>query len=213
MNENQLSYFREKLQEEKKALVSQITGLENSGLHLALGDSIGELSLYDNHPGDVGDELFERSKDLALRGNAHVLLERVEAALGSIKSGTYGTCDECLKGIPLARLEVAPWASKCIQCQRHEDDGDQASRPLEEALLTPPFKRTFLDDDPNDFVGFDGEDALQAVLRYGSSDSPQDLPGTHDYEDLIPNHEEQQGIVEPGDAIPNHSYRQVKTEK
>ena len=208
-----MNYFREKLQEEKQVLVSQMAGLEKSGLHHALGESIGELSLYDNHPADVGDELFERSKDIALRDNAHVLLETVEAALKSIKSGTYGTCEDCSKSIPLARLEVAPWASKCMNCQQHEDETDYANRPIEEAMLTPPFKRTFLDDDPIDFVGFDGEDALQAVLRYGSSDSPQDLPGTHDYQDLIPNHDRQQGIVDRGDAIPNHSYRQVKKEK
>ena len=51
-------------------------------------------------------------------------------------------------------------------------------------------------------VGFDGEDALQDVLKYGSSDTPQDLPGTHDYKELFPDSNEHEGIVEKSDAIP-----------
>ena len=52
-----------------------------------------------------------------------------------------------------------------------------------------------------DSVGFDGEDALQAVMRYGSSDTPQDIPGSHDYKDLFLNSDETAGIVDPADAI------------
>ena len=31
--------------------------------------------------------------------------------------------------------------------------------------------------DGKSFVGYDGEDAWQEVARYGSADSPQDVPG------------------------------------
>lgn len=208
MKTDQIKYFKKRLQDEKQVLIKQMDGLENTGLGKALGESIGELSVYDNHPADIGDELFERSKDLALRDNAHILLENVESAFKKIDDGTYGYCDLCGQQIPLARLEALPSANECIDCQRDEDSSNRAGRPIEEQLLTPPFKRTFLDNDPKDFVGFDGEDALQAVMRYGSSDTPQDLPGTHDYEDLFPDSDEQQGIVDHTDAIRDHYYRQ-----
>ena len=33
-------------------------------------EAINELSAYDNHPGDLGTETFERAKDLGLKDNA-----------------------------------------------------------------------------------------------------------------------------------------------
>ncbi len=215
MKEKELNGFIRRLKEEKARLVEQIDRLEETGLSGNLRDSTGELSLYDNHPADSGDELFERSKDIALRDNAHVLIERVERALGKAADGTYGYCDICCQQISAARLRAIPWASECIECQTEEDAANNTRRPLEESIISPPFQRTFLDDSDSEFVGFDGEDALQAVLRYGSSDSPQDLPGTHDYEDLFPNSNEPQGIVDPADEVPNelHVHRAGETTK
>lgn len=192
----------EKLYVEKQDLIKQINSLDETGLNGSLAYSIGELSVYDNHPADIGDELFERSKDLALKDNARVLLGRVEAALKKIENGTYEYCSKCGKHIPISRLEAIPWASECIKCQEQDDASDSASRPLEEEVLTPPFSQNFLDHDKDDFIGFDGEDALQAVMRYGSSDTPQDIPGTRDYKRLFSNSHEQQGIVDPADVIP-----------
>ena len=215
MKEKELNDFRRRLKQEKEGLMQQIDRLEETGLSGNLRDSTGELSLYDNHPADSGDELFERSKDIALRDNAHILIERVERALGKVDEGTYGYCDTCHQQIPPARMRAIPWASECIECQKEEDAADNTRRPLEESIISPPFQRTFLDNSDAEFVGFDGEDALQAVMRYGSSDSPQDLPGTHDYEDLFPNSKETQGIVDPADGIPNdlHLHRAEKNTK
>lgn len=207
MNPKNLKGFVHRLKSEKERLVSEISRLEESGIGDTMSDSVGELSVYDNHPADIGDELFERSKDVALRDNAHLLLERVERALAKIDEGTYGLCDHCGKEIDFDRLEALPYATQCIDCQRASNEGDMASpRPLEEDVLQPPFHRSFLDTDEFDNVGFDGEDALQAVLRYGSSDSPQDIPGSYDYKSLFPNSNEHQGIVERTDAIPNNFY-------
>jgi YteA family regulatory protein len=202
--------LRQKLHAEKNLLIEQIAHLEKSGLDMALGESIGELSVYDNHPADIGGEVFERGKDIALRDNAHIIVEKIEKTLHKIDDGTYEVCSICGEEIPIARLEAIPWASECIECQKKEDTLDLSRRPIEEQALKPPFSRTFLDKTHAQFVGFDGEDALQAVLRYGSSDSPQDIPGTHDYQDLFPNSNEHQGIVERTDAIPVKEHRQTE---
>lgn len=209
MKGEQSEYFIRKLHEEKQILIKQMASLKETGLGNTLGESIGELSVCDNHPADIGSELFERSKDISLFDNAHVLLEKVEDAFNKIADGTYGYCDKCSQQIPLARLEAIPWASECINCQREDDTSDRAGRPLEELTLNPPFQRTFLDHAPSQSVGFDGEDALQAVMSYGSSDTPQDIPGTLDYEELFVNSHEHQGRVDPADAIPNHSSRLI----
>ena len=207
-----LAEFAARLSEDKERLKEQITSLEETGLGDTMADSVGELSVYDNHPGDLGDELFERSKDIALRDNAHVLLERTEAALDRIAADTFGICLTCGQYIPLARLEAMPSAALCVSCQQKADDNEGSSRPLEEDVLQPPFHRTFLDTASFDSVGFDGEDALQAVLKYGSSDTPQDIPGTYDYKALFPNSNEHQGIVERTDAVPDNPVTAAETE-
>ncbi|MEM5591840.1 hypothetical protein AAHH67_09065 [Niallia circulans] len=39
-------------------------------------ESVGELSSYDNHPADLGTELFEREKDSALEQHDQSELEK-----------------------------------------------------------------------------------------------------------------------------------------
>ncbi|MDR3564875.1 MAG: TraR/DksA C4-type zinc finger protein [Negativicutes bacterium] len=202
MDPRRLNHFQAELEEIKARLMKEISRLEQTGLGDTMSYSLGELSAYDNHPADLGDELFERSKDVALRDNAHVLLEEVEEALTKMIDGTYGVCSQCGRPIAMERLEALPWATHCITCQHREDVPDDTPRPLEEEVLAPPFHRTFLDTAKFDNVGFDGEDALQAVLRWGSSDSPQDIPGSYDYKALWPNSNEHEGIVDRADAIP-----------
>lgn len=208
----ELEKVRQKLQEEKQGLLAQIAGLEKT-LQSTLGESISELSVCDNHPADIGDELFERSKDIALRDNAQVILERVNGAFAKMDDGTYGYCDVCNEKIPLERLEALPWATECLQCQSKEEVADRADRPLEELVLAPPFQRTFLDEDPLDSLGFDGEDALQAVMLYGSSDTPQDVTGSHDYDDVFLNSHEQEESIDSVHVISQGSHGERRSSK
>lgn len=207
MHPEQLNQFRQKLQEEKSRLCAQINKLAENGLGNTLAYSTGELSMYDNHPADIGEELFERSKDIALQDNTKTLLDEVENALKKIEENSYGICEKCGDEIPVERLQVFAWATECVDCRRaHESQEDYHGRPIEEEVLAPPFRRTFLDYDYRHSVGYDGEDALQDALKYGSSDTPQDIPGTHDYKDLYPNSDERPGIVEKVDDIPVSLY-------
>ncbi|BBB92347.1 MAG TPA: TraR/DksA C4-type zinc finger protein [Methylomusa anaerophila] len=200
-----LQRFKNALIKEKDRLTQVISRLEETGIGDTMSDSVGELSMYDNHPADLGDVVFERSKDVALRDNEHILLEQVEAALDRIHAGSYGICEKCGRKIDIERLEALPWAVRCIECQKDRNVIDATPRPLEEGVLAPPFHRTFLDTADINFVGFDGEDALQAVLKWGSSDSPQDIPGSYNYKAAWPNSNEHQGIVDLADAIPSNA--------
>lgn len=211
LDSKKLACFSEKLEKEKRRLVKEIDKLEHDGIDETVSYTTSELSLYDNHPADLGSETFERSKDIALRDNVHLLLEKVESALERIHAGTYGYCGKCGREIALERLEILPWAYECIECQRKDEVEDPTPRPLEEEVLAPPFHRTFLD--ATEFVGFDGEDALQAVLKYGSSDTPQDVPGSYNYKALFPNSNEHQGIVDRADAIPARPYVKKENEE
>jgi len=44
-------------------------------------------------------------------------LEAIEAALNRVDSGEYGRCVDCGQWIRPARLEVQPFAVRCIKCQ------------------------------------------------------------------------------------------------
>lgn len=203
MNAGKLQHLRQELERQKGSLIHEISRLEQTGIGDTIAGSTSELSRYDNHPADLGSETFERGKDIALRDNAHVLLEAVEHAFDKMRDKTYGQCDECGNAISSERLEALPWAALCIECQREADKHQNPTgRPLEEASLAPPFHRTFLDTAPFDNVGYDGEDALQDALQYGSSDTPQDVPGAMGNLKAFPNSNEHPGIVEKTDAIP-----------
>jgi len=58
-----------------------------------LRDSINELSMYDNHPADIGTETFERSKDIGLKDLAQRQIKEINDALGRITEGNYGICE------------------------------------------------------------------------------------------------------------------------
>jgi DnaK suppressor protein len=50
-------------------------------------------------------------------------LRNLEQALHRMDTGEYGTCIDCDKPIPLARLEANPMATRCIICQSaHEQN-------------------------------------------------------------------------------------------
>lgn len=68
-------------------------------------------------------QVFEQQRDLALRDRSQQHLEMVDAALGRLDAGTFGTCVRCGKPIAEARLKALPWAAHCIDCQAAIDRG------------------------------------------------------------------------------------------
>lgn len=206
---DQLKIFEKKLMDEKKQLLETVSRIEETGLSETMSESVSELSMYDNHPADIADQVFERSKDLALRDNEHILLKKVEAALEKIKEGTYGECNHCGKSINIKRLEALPSAVLCMECQEESDKLDTTSRPVEEEVLSPPFHQNFLDNDESNSAKFNGDDVLQAILKYGSSDSEQDLLRISDDDDGWPSsNDEHLSIIEDSDGIleDNHDF-------
>src|SRR5690625_7732844 len=70
------------LTERQSHLIEQMQ--DHFGLQSAVKDTTGELSSYDNHPADMGTELFERGKDVALNEHAEKELEEINSALHAI---------------------------------------------------------------------------------------------------------------------------------
>jgi YteA family regulatory protein len=201
MDAAKLQEFKQRLVAEKERLEADLEQTDRYNLDSSMSEALQELSVYDNHPADVGSELFEREKDLALWNNTREFLQRIAEALDHMGKGSYGVCEDCGCEISLERLEALPHTTLCLECQLREEDHHQTrERPIEEEVLGPPFGRTFLDE--ADSVVFDGEDAWQAVARYGTSESPSDLGGVDSYGELfVDADEETQGVVELTDEI------------
>ncbi|MEA2478635.1 MAG: hypothetical protein QOJ07_557 [Thermoleophilaceae bacterium] len=90
----------------------------------------GELADYDQHPGDSGTDTLEQEMD----ETKLIILDQeqsmVEQAMERLAAGTYGTCVDCGKEIPPARLEVHPEAIRCVEDQaRYEATHGAATGP------------------------------------------------------------------------------------
>ncbi|MBX6377074.1 MAG: TraR/DksA C4-type zinc finger protein [Clostridia bacterium] len=185
---------RRRLERELARLEDLAARLGDGGLNESQAESLEELSAYDNHPADLGSETFERSKDLALRRLFRSNAERVREALRRLEAGTYGLCVRCGRPIAAERLVAAPEADLCLACrQAVEAEGErERRRPVEEEVLGPPFARTF---DRLEGSAYDGEDAWQDVARYGTSETPQDVPDNAGYDAMYADADERRGAV------------------
>ena len=112
MNDMQLEYFRQKLENWKKSIVSQsvdtLADLRQGGL---------------NQPDEIDRASMETDKSLDLRTKDRIrkLISKIDAALDRIEDGTYGYCEETGEPIGLDRLEARLVATLSIEAQeRHE---------------------------------------------------------------------------------------------
>lgn len=134
LTEDQLQELSDKLHEEQRELNSHFES-RAPGAELAESEtgSTGELSSYDNHPGDLGTETFERERDLAIDDLMSQQLAEVEAALGRLADGSYGLCEVCGESIPFERLQALP-AAKC--CVEHASEAIDAPLTEEQAVTS-----------------------------------------------------------------------------
>ncbi|HEU5003243.1 MAG TPA: TraR/DksA C4-type zinc finger protein [Actinomycetota bacterium] len=103
-------------EEERLSGLRHTTELES----LAAGsemDSISEIADYDQHPGDVATETFEREKRLSILETVEAGLADVAAARARLKAGTYGICEACGRAIGDERLAAQPATRFCLEDQ------------------------------------------------------------------------------------------------
>ena len=106
---------RRRLDEERERLSETLRNLE-ADLE-AQKESLQELSIVDEHQGDIGTETFEREKDLSIVESVQAGIEDIDRALARLDAGTYGSCEVCHIAIPDERLDVVPAARFCVEHQ------------------------------------------------------------------------------------------------
>jgi DnaK suppressor protein len=98
----------------RKRLGTDLAGLGAQLNSSATGDAAD--AAFDH----TGEELSSQLAELEARE-----LNQIERALLRLRQGTYGLCEACNTKIPVARLNVLPYSTLCIKCQREaENDAD-----------------------------------------------------------------------------------------
>lgn len=154
-------------------------------------ESIQELSPYDNHPADLGTETFARELDSGLRMQLRRRSDEVQRAEEKWIQGTYGQCDDCHQAIAEDRLRAMPEANFCLACQEKREASYQPP-PSETQVVPMPFGVV----PAPESVELDGEDIWQSVARWGTSNSPQDVPPAVDYQETFIDSTDDQSEVE-----------------
>jgi YteA family regulatory protein len=187
----QIAECKAALLERQTELINHVQDQFGTSLELAK-ESVSELSNYDNHPGDMGTELYEREKDIALNEHAETELEDINKALHAIEEGTYGICSICGADIPFERLQAVPAADRCMD-HANENTFEQ-NRTVEEEVFSPNINPNEMKEEEQ--TGYDAEDSWQEVSRYGTSETPSDFYGDRDnYNEMYPNDDENIGAA------------------
>lgn len=112
MNELQLTYFKNKLEDWKSSI------LEGSKL------TINNLQESNSSLPDLVDRASaesDKALELRTRDRQRKLISKIDSALRRIEDGTYGYCDETGEPIGIKRLEARPTATLSLEAQeRHE---------------------------------------------------------------------------------------------
>ncbi len=182
LSTNQLDTLKKRLENDQQAIKGQLNLTSKySNKDESMRETVDELSAYDNHPADLGTELFEREREFALEEHQDKELEKINSALEAIEKGTYGKCQVCGEDIPFERLEVLPSTLYCVNHSPETSGGDY--RPVEEDLLEPSEANSFRHDPEQGVI--DTQDSFEEVARFGTSETPADLVGDYDsYNDL-----------------------------
>lgn len=117
LSQDQISYFKNRL-EELKAQISQMVRGANESVK-----TTEEGKGYSQHQADEGTDDFVRNISLEVSDKEFKVLRQIERALEKIDESTYGICDLTEEEIPLARLEAIPYATMTVKAQEKFEKG------------------------------------------------------------------------------------------
>lgn len=123
MKEKDRKRIEERLLEERRERIEALAALdERFEERLELGDD--DLTNYPLHMADEGTDTMEQEKEFLLAHTEGEQLLEIDAALRRLYRDpeSFGECEQCGEDIRLDRLEMVPWARRCIDCQRQSED-------------------------------------------------------------------------------------------
>ena len=110
---------RERIEARLDARLKELEHTRSAMRRSGAAERNSELSNLDNHPSDGAMELHDEELDETTEIFLEEEVRRIAEARRALADGTYGTCRDCGKEIPAARLEAMPEVVRCVDCQRH----------------------------------------------------------------------------------------------
>ena len=110
-----LNQARAKLQAKLAQVHAQLQSLQRADMEAMRSAAHTQ---YGKRIGDHTVDAQEHTNRLATAGSLERLEHEVRAALLKLDSGSYGYCDRCHQPIAPQRLEVLPWAARCLACEQ-----------------------------------------------------------------------------------------------
>jgi len=112
-----LNKFKQTLIEERERLDTMVADHEREREEARMTESSADRS-PDPGNAEAGSMKAELEKELSIELNLIDLRSKVEHALMRVDAGSYGLCERCGEAIPVARLEVLPYTTFCVDCSR-----------------------------------------------------------------------------------------------
>jgi DnaK suppressor protein len=109
-----LDQARTRLTAERVAAASRIAALQRDVDDIVESAKGGATD--DEHDAEGATIAFERAQAMALLEETRLQVSTLDAALGRVDAGSYGTCESCGNPIAAERLAARPAATRCITC-------------------------------------------------------------------------------------------------
>src|SRR6056297_2806537 len=112
MDQNDLQYFRERLQQ-------MLEDLQEKGQN-TIEDMSGSSQVHAD-PADRASQESDQFFTLRLRDRDRKLINKINEALQRIEDGVYGVCEECGREFSIPRLKARPVTTLCIECKSKQE--------------------------------------------------------------------------------------------
>lgn len=180
-----LASLRRRLLDRQRELFHEVDGVDND---LRIVEESRDAELEEQGQREAMVRLFDCIGERDRRE-----LEDIHRALAKIPAGAYGRCESCGERIPVERLEAAPAARRCLDCEaEHERARAATSGSVEPASRRPV---------PSEYRDLDDEELAAAVRDRLRAHGDRDLLAVTVY-----CHE---GAVRLTGTIPSEAQRQV----
>ena len=126
MTKEQRDHLEQRLLKERQRAVKAVRQLDEN---LGPQDEDGDLTTYPFHLADEGTDTMEQEQGFLLLSKEGRLLYEIDDALRTLYKTPedYGRCDTCQTEIAFERLDIVPWAVKCLDCQREQENATEAA--------------------------------------------------------------------------------------
>ena len=111
LSNKQIKFFETSLLNELQRLMNKESNKE-------------DFSLDKNELADVLDEAsinVQTQQNIRFKNREYFYMRKIKRALGNIKQGIYGLCEDCGDEINVERLKARPTAELCINCKEESE--------------------------------------------------------------------------------------------